>query len=142
MATLQFRTGTGFLFDKAFALYEDAGWTAYTSDSEQLQQAINKSLYVLTAWSGEQLVGLLRAVGDGTSIIYVQDILVLKQFQRQGIGRRLLNQLVDHYATVRQIVLMTDTSAATTCFYENCGFMRTEKLQLQTFVRIKPTYDT
>jgi GNAT superfamily N-acetyltransferase len=136
MTAIQFRTGTDFSFDKVLALYNDAGWTAYTSQSETLEQAINQSLFVLSAWSGEQLVGLLRAVGDGATIIYVQDILVLQSFRRQGLGKQLLTQLLDKYSTVRQIVLMTDNTSHTTSFYERCGFTKTENLKLQTFARI------
>ncbi len=95
MTAIQFRTGTDFSFDKVLALYNDVGWTAYTSHSETLEQAINQSLFVLSAWSGEQLVGLLRAVGDGATIIYVQDILVLQSFRRQGLGKQLLTQLLN-----------------------------------------------
>ena len=136
MTTIQFCTGTDFSFDKVDALYSDAGWSAYTSDKDTLEKAINNSLFVLTAWSGEQLIGLLRAVGDGLTIVYVQDILVLQSYRRQSIGRQLLMQLLEKYSTVRQIVLMTDNTNETTSFYERCGLTRTENLQIQTFVRL------
>ncbi len=44
--------------------------------------------------------------------------------------------LLEQYSTVRQIVLMTDNINETISFYESCGLTRTEKLQLQTFVRL------
>ncbi len=137
MTAIQFRTGTAFPFHQVVSLYNDAGWTIYTSDPATLEIALNSSLFVLTAWSGDQLVGLVRAIGDGVTIIYVQDILVLKAFRRQHIGRQLLTQLLEKYSHVRQIVLMTDSTDQTISFYENCGFTKTEQLQLQTFVRIK-----
>jgi GNAT superfamily N-acetyltransferase len=137
MIAIQFRIGTAFSFDKVVSLYNDAGWTAYTSDRETLQQAISNSLFVLTAWSGEHLVGLLRAVGDGVTIIYVQDLLVLQSFRRQSIGRQLLTKLLDKYSSVRQLVLITDNTTDTTSFYESCGLTKTENLKLQAFVRLK-----
>jgi len=136
MIGIQFLTGAAFSFDKVLSLHNDAGWIAYTSDRAIFERAINKSLYVLTAWSGEQLVGLVRAVGDAETIIYVQDILVLESYRRQGIGKQLLTKLLEQYSTVRQIVLMTDNINETISFYESCGLTRTEKLQLQTFVRL------
>lgn len=137
MTDIQFRSGTDFSFDKVFALYEQVGWTDYTSDKKVLEQAVSNSLFVLTAWSGQQFVGLLRAVGDGLTIVYVQDILVTPNFRRQNIGRQLLTQLLEKYSNVRQIVLMTDNSNNTTTFYEHCGFTPTENLQLRTFARLK-----
>lgn len=137
MTTIQFRIGTELSFDKVISLYSDAGWTAYTSDRETLEKAINSSLFVLTAWNGEQLVGLLRAVGDGESVVYVQDILVLQTFRRQSIGRKSLTHLFEKYSNVRQIVLMTDNTNETISFYESCGLTKTENLKLQTFVRLK-----
>lgn len=137
MTAFQFRTGKEFSFDKVFGLYSDAGWTAYTSERETLERAIDNSLFVLTAWSGDQLVGLLRAVGDGETIIYVQDILVLESFRRQGIGRELLTQTLERFKNVRQIILMTDKTNETILFYESCGLTRTENLQLQTFIKQK-----
>lgn len=45
-------------------LYGDAKWYAYTKDSNRLENAINSSLKVITAWDGDKLVGLIRIVGD------------------------------------------------------------------------------
>ena len=137
MPTIQFRTGTQFAFEQVLALYNDVGWAACTAAPEKLERAMWQSLCVVTAWSGEELVGLLRAVGDGETILYVQDILVLRRFHQQGIGQQRLVQLLEAFADVRQIVLMTDKTSETAAFYEGCGMTAAERLQLQPFVRIK-----
>src|SRR5690625_5913427 len=58
-------------------LYNDVEWYAYTQDLVGLQQAIEQSLEVISVWKDDELVGLIRVVGDGLTIIYIQDILVL-----------------------------------------------------------------
>jgi GNAT superfamily N-acetyltransferase len=68
------------------------------------------------------LIGLIRLVGDGLTIIYIQDILVLENHQRQGIGRALMNETLEHYPDVRQKVLMTDDTPKTRAFYQSLGF--------------------
>jgi GNAT superfamily N-acetyltransferase len=68
------------------------------------------------------LLGLIRLVGDELTIIYIQDILVLKNHQRQGIGRTLINKAVDHYPDARQKILMTDDTPKTRAFYQSLGF--------------------
>ena len=63
-------------------LYNDAGWSAYTKDINKLENAIKASLYVRIAIKDEKLIGLIRVIGDGLTIIYIQDILVLEKFRR------------------------------------------------------------
>ncbi|MGD8753419.1 MAG: GNAT family N-acetyltransferase [Anaerolineales bacterium] len=65
-------------------LYNSVGWITYTSTEQlpKLQQAIRNSSYVVTAWSGENLIGMARCVSDDVSIAYLQDILVDPAYQR------------------------------------------------------------
>jgi ribosomal protein S18 acetylase RimI-like enzyme len=109
------------------SLYIDAGWTAYTDKFETLIAGIENSLDLITAWDGEVLVGLVRAVGDGHTILYIQDILVLKIYQRKGIGKTLVQKLLERHTIERQVVLMTEDSADTKAFYESLGFLSLDK---------------
>jgi len=109
-------------FDKILNLYNDAGWLAYTQKPEILKKAFENSLLVISAWEGEQLLGLIRLVGDGFTIIYIQDILVLEAQQRKGIGKQLIVKALTTYPNVRQTVLMTDDTIKTRAFYQSCGF--------------------
>jgi ribosomal protein S18 acetylase RimI-like enzyme len=136
MTTLEYRINSDISIENALSLYNDAGWTTYTSDNQKLGKAINNSLITITVWNDNELVGLLRAVGDGLTIVYIQDILVLRTFRRQGIGRQLLKLILDKYFDVRQIVLMTDNTEDTIKFYESCGLTKTQNLQMQTFTRL------
>ena len=65
-------------------LYADAGWTAYTRDLPALREGFARSLCVLAAYEDGELLGLLRAVGDGATIVYIQDILVFRSLRRRG----------------------------------------------------------
>ena len=68
------------------SLYDSVGWTNYTNKPDMLQKAYENSLLTITAWSDYKLLGAIRIVGDGYSIIYIQDILVLKEYKHMGIG--------------------------------------------------------
>lgn len=94
-------------FQAVLCLYASVGWTNYTTCPERLQKALENTLLVLAAFDGEQLVGLLRAVGDSYSIVFIQDILVLPAYQRQGIGRQLLEQAITHFPEIYQLHLLT-----------------------------------
>lgn len=104
-------------------LYNDVKWSAYTKEPEVLEKALNNCLKVWTAWDGDQLVGLARVVGDGYTIIYVQDILVLESYQRRGIGSKLLQIILKEYESIRQVVLMTDNEEQTISYYEKNGLI-------------------
>lgn len=119
------------------ALYSDAGWGAYTAFPDVLAAAVRNSLYVLTACHGSELVGLVRAVGDGLTITYIQDILVLREYRRQGIGTALMKMVLDRFSHVRQVVLLTDDTEATRRFYESLGFESCDRGELVSFVRIR-----
>ena len=116
-------------------LYEAVGWTNYTTKPEMLKAAFENSLHVLAAFTEEGiLVGVLRAVGDGASILFIQDILVTPEYQHQGIGTKLLQQTLEKYKNVYQIQLATDDSKKTVSFYESNGFTSLTSLNCVSFM--------
>lgn len=123
--------------DQLLALYADAGWTAYTSDPERLIRAVERSLSVATAWENDQLVGLARAVGDGETILYIQDVLVHSSFHHGGVGTQLTAMLLRAYPEVRQVVLLTDDSPATLSFYSSLGFQPAADKGCTAFVQFR-----
>ncbi len=118
-------------------LYDDAGWVLYTRQPEVLAAAIANSLYHISAWQGSDLVGLIRAVGDGVTIVFIQDILVRQDFQRRGIGTRLLKTLLAKYEQVRQIELLTDDTPETRAFYEANGFIESSTVKCLCYLKLR-----
>ena len=108
--------------EEALHLYESVGWTNYTSNPEMLRNAYANSLKIFAAYDGENLIGIIRAVGDGFSILYIQDILILPEYQRKGIGTALVKKMLETYEHVYQKVLLTDDSEKTISFYKSVGF--------------------
>ncbi|MCE2962434.1 MAG: GNAT family N-acetyltransferase [Chitinophagales bacterium] len=122
--------------EKVEELYIDSRWTNYTNDLPKLMRGIANSLDVISVWDGEKLVGLIRTIGDGETIIYIQDILVLKAYKRQGIGRHLMKQILDKYEDVRQIILLTDSAIEQKAFYESMGMKDCSLSDLKTFMKV------
>ena len=118
-------------------LYESVGWSAYIRDLDSLKQSILNSLCVMGAYEEGKLVGLIRAVGDGVTIVFIQDILVHPVYQRRGIGRALIASLLAQYENVRQIHLLTDDTAQTVGFYKAVGFTTVEQIHAKAFTRLK-----
>ncbi|HEM4282733.1 GNAT family N-acetyltransferase [Streptococcus suis] len=124
-------------FQAVLEIYESVGWTNYTDRPTMLQKALEHSLLVLAAFDGDRLVGLLRAVGDGYSIIFIQDILVLPAYQRQGIGRNLLEQAIAYFSGIYQLHLLTDNTEKTRSFYEAIGFTAVDSLDCVAYTYLK-----
>ncbi|MDE6363791.1 MAG: GNAT family N-acetyltransferase [Lachnospiraceae bacterium] len=103
-------------------LYTEVGWTAYTDNLCILRRGFENSLLVLGAFENNELVGIIRVVGDGYTIVFVQDILVFPNQQRKGVGTALLQEILDRYKNVRQIELVTDNTPQTLAFYKSMGF--------------------
>lgn len=117
-------------------LYASVGWTAYTEQPESLRRGFEASLLVLAAYEDGALVGLIRVVGDGQTIVFVQDILVHPSCQQRGIGTALLKEVLKRYSHVRQIELMTDDTPKTRAFYESVGFRTMASLGCCGFMRM------
>ena len=124
--------------DDLNGLYSDAGWTSYTKDLPKLQQAVANSWYVITAWEGAELVGLIRAISDGLTIAYIQDILVRNRCQSQGIGSQLMRRMLTEVSHIRQVVLITDDdewNKGTLSWYEARGFTPFPKMKVAGFYK-------
>ena len=103
-------------------LYQAVGWTNYTNQPQMLEQALSHSLATYLARDGEEIVGLVRLVGDGFSSVFVQDLIVLPSYQRQGIGSNLMKEALEDFKEAYQVQLVTDQTEKNLGFYRSLGF--------------------
>ena len=101
-----------------------------------LQRAYENSLCVLGAYENDELIGIIRAVGDGYSIVFIQDIIIHPQYQRRGIGTKLVKALLKQYDNVYQIQLMTDDTEKNKAFYKSIGFWTMDEFGCCGFLRV------
>ena len=127
---------TTFDFDTILNLYSSVGWTNYIDNPEMVKKAYENSLLTLGAYDSDQLVGVIRTVGDGFSVVFVQDILVLPEYQRKGIGTRLLREVIERFSTAYQMILMTDNTPKTIFFYQSLGFVKADDMGCCAFMRM------
>ena len=103
-------------------LYQAVGWTNYTHQPQMLEQALSHSLVIYLAFDGDAVVGLIRLIGDGFSSVFVQDLIVLPSYQRQGIGSALMKQALEDFKEVYQVQLATEQTEKNVGFYRSMGF--------------------
>jgi ribosomal protein S18 acetylase RimI-like enzyme len=109
-------------FPAILAVYESVEWAAYTNDEGKLKRGLKNSHRVWGAYDDDDLIGILRTISDGETIVYLQDILVRPDRQRLGIGTQLMLKFLTEYEDFRQKVLLTDNTEAQRSFYESMGF--------------------
>lgn len=115
--------------DEILSLYQSVGWTNYTKNPTMLKEAYCNSLKIYGAYvnktdsDSEKLVGIIRVVGDGHSVIFIQDILVDPDYQGNKIATTLFQQIQTDYASVYQMHLLTEDTDKTIAFYQSLGFV-------------------
>lgn len=74
-------------------LRESVGWHLFSKN--QMQQALDNSLYTIVAVENNQSVGMGRLIGDGMYFLIV-DVVVHPVFQKCGIGTNIMNMLLKY----------------------------------------------
>ena len=110
--------------DQLLALYRANLWSS-AEKGKLLQSALLASHSLITAWCGGRLVGLGNALSDGFLVVYYPHLVVLPEFQGQGIGREIVRRMTEKYAAFHQQLLVADGRAIG--FYKKCGFERAGK---------------
>ncbi len=106
------------------ALYKDAGWWEEPRDGnlDFLDTVVTNSVLFAGAFSGQRLIGMGRALSDGVSDAYIQDVVVHRSFRGKGVGKQLVQTLVTGLKQkgIDWIGLIGEPDTA--AFYEPLGF--------------------
>ena len=133
---MEIREYGNFQLEEITNLYQSVGWTKYLERISVLEDAYAHSLCVIGAYDNEKLVGIIRAVGDGLTIVFIQDIIIQPEYQRKGIGTKLLKAVMDKYSDVYQMELLTDNTEKTKAFYRSVGFSASDDMGCVAFIRM------
>lgn len=99
-------------------LYCYVGWW-----EERKEQDIDKMLkqeVSVGAWKGDELIGFARAVSDGKFRAYIEDVVIHKEFQKLGIGTKLVSVLLEELSHIDVISLFCEEHLIP--FYEKIDF--------------------
>lgn len=104
-------------------LYSAAGWIRSAADPDQLARAVDRSTYVVTARDIDgALIGLARCLSDDVSVMYLQDVVVHPEHDRDGIASILVQRCLSHHDHVRQKFVLADAANLPGEFYEEAGY--------------------
>ena len=82
--------------DKIIRLYQTAGWwTGQAHENHELiRRIVTSSHCFVLACEGNEIIGMGRAISDGISDAYIQDVAVLPEFQGQGVGTAVVKEIL------------------------------------------------
>lgn len=110
--------------DEFLEMVESVGWKTYSK--EQVEKALKNTMYMIKATVNGKLAGIGRVVGDYSIVCMLTDICVKPEFQGQGIGLKIINELKmliesNMYEGEKMQIELTPT-AGNEAFYQKAGF--------------------
>lgn len=106
-------------------LTDSVGWG--TRDEEIVQEALENTLYSLCVYDDDKLIGYGRIIGDKTIFLYIQDVIVIPEYQGKKIGIGIMKELlkkVEEYKKINpNIRTYLGASKGKEGFYEKLGFV-------------------
>ncbi len=119
--------GTEISFEEYNELRRTVNW--YEVSRRQFDVSIPNSRFITVGRDDGKLVSMARAVGDGGYHLLVVDVIVHPDYQRQGIGKQMISQLIDFvhndYIESGETTMVSLLSAKDKePFYEKFGFFR------------------
>lgn len=106
---------------RIMTLYRRAPLLRPVDDPQRVWQMFKNASLVLTAWHEGRLVGIARVLTDGVLYSYLCDLAVEPDVQGLGIGRRLIEAVLEHCKGTELVLRDSDISAG---FYARLGFER------------------
>lgn len=121
---IEYRYGNQLDLDQVIELYRAStlGERRPVADRETMAAMLRHANLVVTAWSGDVLVGIARTLTDFAYVGYMSDLAVHRQFQRQGIGVELIARTRSAMGPDAKIVLLAAPLAVE--YYPRVGFTR------------------
>lgn len=96
-------------------------------DNKIVEEALKHTLYSICAYDVDKLVGYGRIIGDKTIFLYIQDVMVIPEYQGKKIGtgimKELLKQIAEYKKVNPNIRTYLGASKGKEEFYEKFGFI-------------------
>jgi GNAT superfamily N-acetyltransferase len=122
--SLRIREGLdGLTPSRIMTLYRRAPLLRPVRDPQKVWTMFENASLVLTAWNDGDLVGIARALTDGVLYSYLCDLAVEPDVQRLGVGKTLINEILQRCEGTELLLRDSDISAG---YYEYLGFDRVD----------------
>ena len=111
-------------------LRKSVGWGI--SDRKAIEKGLKNSIYSVCAEIDNLVIGIARVVGDDGICFYIQDVIIKPEFQKMGIGRKIMESVMKYIAinATNGAVIGLMGAKGKEEFYEKFGFWKRPNDQL------------
>jgi ribosomal protein S18 acetylase RimI-like enzyme len=120
MKNIEFKIGVRPNTSEIIKLYDSSGIIRPTNDSDRISKMYKNSNLIITAWLNNQLVGIARALTDFCYACYLSDLAVNSEYQKEGIGKQLINITKKEIGPQTTLILLSAPLAME--YYPKIGF--------------------
>ena len=110
--------------DEFLEIVESVGWKTYSK--EQVEKALNNTMYMVKATADGELAGMGRVIGDYSIVCMLSDICVKPKFQGNGIGMKIVTALKEiiesNVKSGEKMQIELTPTAGNEAFYQKAGF--------------------
>lgn len=113
-------------------LFDEVGWGSY--DYEISKKALDNTMYSISVYDEEKIIGYGRLIGDGICFVYIHDVMVLPEYQHKKIGTKIMNKLLEKISEIKlenpYVRVYLGASKGKEEFYRKFGFITREEADL------------
>lgn len=106
-------------------LYDEVQWGAY--DIETTKKLLKYTLYSISVYDDNKIIGYGRLIGDGIVFIFIRDVMVAPEYQSKNIGTNIMNKLLKKINEIKQenpyVRVYLGASKGKEDFYRKFGFI-------------------
>ncbi|MCM3569946.1 GNAT family N-acetyltransferase [Neobacillus mesonae] len=123
-AKIDYKLNTSITAKELSQLFKASGIKRPADDLPRLQKMITNADLTFSAWDGEKLAGIARAITDFSYCCYLSDLAVDKDYQKCGIGKRLVTLLREEIGDEVTLLLLSSPIAME--YYPRIGFEKAD----------------
>lgn len=105
-------------------LYDAAGLNRPTRDTDRIARMLKNSNLVVSAWDGDKLVGIGRAITDYGYCCLLSDLAIDRAYQKHGIGTEIIDHIQKEIGD--EVALIIQAAASSMAYYPRLGFEKME----------------
>ena len=124
MEEIQYRKNEKITANQLAEVFMASGIRRPVEDKPRLEKMLKHADILVTAWDGEKLIGVARALTDYSYCCYLSDLAVDQGYQHKGIGKQLIHEVEKEIGDEASLILLASPSAMD--YYPKVGFTRIE----------------
>ncbi|MCP0887238.1 GNAT family N-acetyltransferase [Ligilactobacillus sp. WILCCON 0076] len=114
-------------------LFEKINRDMDMDELDNLRKGLKKS-YVIAAYENKKLIGMVRALSDYSTLVYIQDLIIVPEYRGLRVGKTLMHHLLNYFGAIEQVVVSPLINTEDEKFYRYLGFYPGSDRGLETYL--------